>query len=143
MTSGHFTRSALYSPAAVSIVRRMRMKLLITISILAAALQIAPVAYTQGRQRGGGGAERGMKGEMGNLSADERQKLMAARQSAMQDPAVKSARDKMQAVSKEMHEAMEAAMLKADPSLKPILDKMPKGGAGGRMRGEGRGGGED
>jgi Spy/CpxP family protein refolding chaperone len=109
----------------MSIVGRMRMKLLITISILAAALQIAPVALSQGRQRGGGG-ERGMAG-MGNLTQEERQKVMNARKTAMQDPAVQSARQKMQAASKEMHDAMDAAMLKADPSIKPILDKIPKG----------------
>ena len=116
-------------------VRRMRMKLLLTISILAAALQIAPVAFTQGRQRGGGGkSSGGMAGAMNSLTAEERQKMMNARRQAMNDPSVAAARDKAQAASKEFHEAMEAAMLKADPSLKPILDKMPKGreGRGGR-----------
>ena len=105
------------------------MKLFLTISILTAALQIAPIAFSQGGQRGGGaqrgGGGRGM--EMNNLTPEEKQKVMNARRSAMQDPAVQSARTKMQAASKEMHDAMEAAMLKADPSLKPILDKMPKG----------------
>ena len=110
----------------MSIVGGMRMKILITISILAAALQIAPVAFTQGRQRGGGG-ERAMGGAMGNLTQEERQKVMTARRTAMQDPAVAAAKEKMQAASKEFHDAMDAAMLKADPSLKPILDKMPKG----------------
>ena len=106
----------------MSIVPRMRMKLLITISILAAVLQAAPVAFSQGRQRGGGGGA-----DMGSLTQEERQKVVAARHTAMQDPAVKAARDKMQAASKEMHEALDAAMLKADPSIKPLLDKMPKG----------------
>jgi hypothetical protein len=120
----------------MSIVGRMRMKLLITISILAAALQIAPVAFTQGR-RGGGGGERGAMGSMSNLTQEERQKMMTARRTAMQDPAVKAAKEKMQAVQKEMHDAMEAALLKADPSLKPILDKMPKGQRERHVRGEG------
>ena len=107
-------------------VERMRIKSLLIISVLAAALQVAPVAFTQGgggRQKGGGGGERA---SMGNLSADEKQKVMNARRQAMQDPSVSSAKQKMQAASKEFHDAMEAAMLKADPSLKPILDKMPK-----------------
>jgi hypothetical protein len=106
----------------------MRMKILITISILAAALQIAPVAFAQGRQRGGGGGAERMGGAMGNLTQEERQKVMAARRTAMQDPAVSAAKQKMEQISKEFHDAMDAAMLKADPSLKPILDKMPKGG---------------
>ena len=112
----------------------MRMKLLLTISILAAALQIAPVAYTQGKQRGGGAGGGG--GQMGNLSPEERQKVMSARRGAMQDPAVTSAKQKLQAAQKEFHDALDAAMLKTDPSLKPILDKMPKGHEG-KMRGGG------
>jgi hypothetical protein len=105
------------------------MKLLITISILAAALQIAPVAFTQGgKQRGGGGGADRMGGAMGNLTQEERQKLMTARRTAMQDPAVTAAKEKAQQANKEFHDAMDAAMLKADPSIKPLLDKMPKGG---------------
>ena len=64
---------------------------------------------------------------MGNLTAEERQKVMTARQAAMKDPAVMAAKEKMQQAGKEMHDVMDAAMLKADPSIKPILDKMPKG----------------
>jgi hypothetical protein len=109
-------------------VERMRMKSLIIISVLAAALQIAPVAFTQGgggRQKGGGGGG-GERAGMANLTSDERQKVMNARRTAMQDPSVSSAKEKMTAAGKEFHDALNAAMLKADPSLKPILDKMPK-----------------
>src|ERR1043166_8809258 len=117
--------------------RRMRMKMLLTISILAAALQIAPVAYSQGggRQRGGGA---GGGGQMGNLTPEERQKVMNARRQAMNDPAVSSAREKAQAAQKEFKEALDAAMLRVDTSLKPILDKMPKG----HEHARGGGGGE-
>src|SRR5437667_8480246 len=113
MTSSHFSPvHPLYSRAAMSIVGGMRMKILITISILAAALQIAPVAFSQGRQRGGGGADR-MGGMGANLTQEERQKLMTARRTAMQDPAVTAAKEKAQQCSKEFHDAMDAAMLKA------------------------------
>jgi Spy/CpxP family protein refolding chaperone len=114
------------------------MKLLIAISILAAALQIAPVAYSQGggRQRGGGAGGGG--GQMGSLTPEERQKVMNARRQAMNDPSVSSAREKAQAAQKEFKEALDAAMLKVDPSLKPILDKMPKG----HEHARGGGGGE-
>jgi hypothetical protein len=107
---------------------------LIAISILAAALQIAPVTFAQGRQRGGGG---GGGAAMANLTPEERQKVMKARQAAMQDPSVSSARQKMQAAGKEFHDTLEAAMLKADPSIKPILDKMPKGHEGHQRGGGG------
>jgi len=45
----------------------------------------------------------------------------------MQDPAVQAAHDKMRQAHKEFRDAMHAAMLKADPSIQPILNKMPAG----------------
>lgn len=61
------------------------------------------------------------------LSPEERQKLQTARQTAMQDPSVQAARDKMRQAHKEFRDAMHAAMLKADPSIQPILNKIPSG----------------
>jgi hypothetical protein len=46
---------------------------------------------------------------------------------AMQDPAVQAAHDKMRQAHKEFRDAMHAAMLKADPSIQPILNKIPQG----------------
>ena len=43
----------------------------------------------------------------------------------MQDPSVQAAHDKMRAAHEEFRDAMRAAMLKADPSIQPILDKIP------------------
>lgn len=115
----------------------MKMKLLITISLLVAALQVVPVGLSQGRRGGGGGDRMGSGAAMGNLSQEERQKFMNARRTAMQDPAVAAAREKLQQCSKDLHDAMDAAMLKADPSIKPILDKLPKPGERrGGQRGE-------
>ena len=61
------------------------------------------------------------------LTPEERQKLKAAHQAALQDPAVKTAeagRDTDKAGKKAYREAVRAAMLKADPSVKPILEKL-------------------
>ena len=79
-----------------------------------------------------------MAGMGANLTPEEKQKVMTARHTAMQDPTVMAAKQKMQAAAKEMHDAMDAAMLKADPSIKPILDKMPKGQHERHMGGEER-----
>ena len=105
------------------------MKSLITISILALALQFVPAIRAQDDDEQGEQGKRGRRWEqrMANLSPDERQKLEAARQKAMQDPSVQSAHDKMRQAHKEFQEAMRAAMLKADPSIQPILNKMPAG----------------
>ena len=60
----------------------------------------------------------------GNLTEEERSKLRAAHQKAMADPAVKSARDKLKQARLEFREVMRPAMLKADPSIQSILDKL-------------------
>src|SRR5215471_16961710 len=90
----------------------MRLKALISMSILAAALQYSPIVCGQDADKPAGRGRWDQR--LANLSPEERQKLQAARQKAMQDPSVQAAHDKMH-----------AAMLKADPSVQPILDKIP------------------
>lgn len=97
-------------------------------SILALALQFAPAISAQDdEEQGKGGRGRRWEQRLANLSPEERQKLQTAREKAMQDPAVQAAHDKMRQAHKEFRDAMHAAMLKADPSIQPILNKMPAG----------------
>jgi len=105
----------------------MKMKSLMTMSILAAALQIKPISFGQDANEPGKGGPRHQEERFANLSADEREKLKAARQKAIQDPVVQAAQEKRRQADKEFHDALHASMLKADPSIQPILDKMPKG----------------
>jgi hypothetical protein len=42
----------------------------------------------------------------------------------MADPAVQAARDRLRQARREFREIMRPAMLKADPSIQPILDKL-------------------
>ena len=99
------------------------MKLLMTMSILAVALQLAPVVWAQDEEQARG--RRRWEQRLANLSPEERQKLQSARQKAMQDPAVQAAHDKMRQAHKEFRDAMRVAMLKVDPSIQPILNKIP------------------
>ena len=64
------------------------------------------------------------KGWMADLTPEEKQKLKAAHQKAMQDPAVKSAEATKETDKKGFHKAVREAMLRADPSIQPILEKM-------------------
>jgi hypothetical protein len=105
----------------------MKMKSLITMSILTVALQITPIAFGQDADEPGKGGPRHHEERFANLSPDEREKLKAAHEKAMQDPVVQAAREKMRQADNEFHNALHASMLKADPSLQPILDRMPKG----------------
>ena len=61
---------------------------------------------------------------MSRLTPEERQKLRTARQAAMQDPAVKAAEATRATDKRGYHQTMVAAMIKADPSVAPILEKM-------------------
>jgi uncharacterized protein YbaA (DUF1428 family) len=94
-------------------------------SILVTALQFAPMVFSQDEDQPMG--RHRWEQRMANLCPEERQKLQAAREKAMQDPAVQAAHEKMRQVHKEFRDAMHAAMLKADPSIQPILNKMPAG----------------
>jgi hypothetical protein len=107
----------------------MKMKLLISMSILGMTLQFTPVARGQDEEQG----RRGRRWEQGlaNLSPEERQKVQAARRKAMQEPSVQAAREKMRQAHEEFRDAMHGAMLKADPSIQPILNKIPAPNRGG------------
>jgi alkylhydroperoxidase family enzyme len=106
----------------------MNRRNLLTMSILAAALQFAPMAFGQDESQQGWNRRGRWENQASNLTPEERQKLQATRQKAMQDPAVHAAREKMRQAQKEFQESMRAAMLKADPSVQAILDKIPKSG---------------
>ena len=103
----------------------MKIKSLITASLLAATAQFAPSLLAQDEEQPMG--RHRWEQRLANLSTEERQKLQAAHQKAMQDPAVQAAHDKMREAHKEFRDAMRAAMLKADPSVQPILNKIPSG----------------
>jgi Spy/CpxP family protein refolding chaperone len=59
-----------------------------------------------------------------NLTEEERGRLRAAHDKAMADPAVQAAREKLRQARREFREVMRPALLKADPSIQPILDKL-------------------
>ena len=70
---------------------------------------------------------------MANLSEAERQKVKALHEQVKNDPAVAAAREAMksattpearQEAGKAIHQARRDAMLKADPSIEPILEKL-------------------
>ena len=59
-----------------------------------------------------------------NLNEEERARLRAAHQKALADPAVKAAQERLRQARREFRELMRPAMLKADPSIQAILDKL-------------------
>lgn len=83
----------------------------------------------RGGPGGGGMGRRAME----NLSPEEQTRVQTARQATNRDPAVVEARRALMQAERE-------AMLKQDPTLGPVLDKMhPHGGPGGGGAGFGKG----
>jgi hypothetical protein len=74
------------------------------------ALAQTPRAFRQARLRG--------------LSGDERARLQSAHQTAMRDPALRESREKFQQARKDFRERLRDGMIKADPSVQPIIEKV-------------------
>jgi hypothetical protein len=60
------------------------------------------------------------------LSPEERARLHSAHQSAMSDPGLAAFRDRYQQARKEYRDRLRDALLRADPSVQPILEKVKK-----------------
>ena len=58
------------------------------------------------------------------LSGDDRAKLRTAKEQALKDPAVQAANQRRKQAEAEYRELLHKEMLKTDPSLKPLLDKI-------------------
>jgi hypothetical protein len=104
------------------------MKTKSTMSILLALALIAPALFGQGADDQGKGWKHNHDHEamLANLAPEERQKVQAAHQQAMQDPVVQAAHEKLKEARKQFRDSMHAAMVKADPTVEPILAKLPK-----------------
>jgi Spy/CpxP family protein refolding chaperone len=99
-------------------------------AILAADPGLAPTLekVKQSRDRA-----KGMRDRFESLTPEQRQQLRAARQAAKDDPEVVAAREKMKSADspgarreagRAMREAMKAAMLKKDPGLADLMEKL-------------------
>lgn len=93
--------------------------------VLAAGLQLSTTASAQPQPGRGRASGRPVREAWAKLTPDERTKLRGAHRSAVADPSVQAARERMQAARKQYHDSMRAALLKADPSVQPILEKLP------------------
>jgi hypothetical protein len=95
------------------------------IPALAAGLHFAPGVLAQSpAERPNRQFQMERRARWGNLNEEERSRLKAAHQKAMTDPAVWAAREKLKQARREFREVMRPALLKADPTIQPILEKM-------------------
>jgi len=59
-----------------------------------------------------------------NLSGEERARLQSAHLAAMRDPALRESRERFHQAKKEYRNKLRDALLKADPSVQPIIEKV-------------------
>jgi Spy/CpxP family protein refolding chaperone len=91
---------------------------------VAVGLQLAPAVFAQPPDKPNRPFQMERRARWANLTDEERGKLKAAHQKAMEDPAVRAAQEKLRQARREFREVMRPALLKADPSIQPILEKM-------------------
>ena len=109
----------------------MKTRTLLTIAAMAASLQFAPTIFAQGPDGAGHGRRWHRQQMLANLSPDERARLRTAHQKAMADPAVQAAKDRLRQAARDFREVKRQTMLRADPTIQPILEKLPNRGARG------------
>lgn len=97
----------------------MKIRVSLLCMIGAAVFQIASVAHAQDQGRR---VPPGARWQM--LSDGERAKLRAAHQQAMQDAQVRAAHERLIQARHEFRDVMQPALLRADPSVQPILEKL-------------------
>ncbi len=97
-----------------------------SVSVPAADTTTTPTTAAPGKHEGN------MRERLASLTPEERQKLKAAREKAKEDPAVKAAEPTRETDRKGFRKTMVAAMLRADPSVGPILEKLREEGKHGK-----------
>jgi len=94
------------------------MKRQVLVAVLLAALMAAS-GFAQGPQ---GNDFR--RSRFARLSMQEQARLRSAHDMAMRDPALAATRQRYEQARKEFRDKLRDALLKADPSVQPILDKV-------------------
>ena len=64
---------------------------------------------------------------LGRLSIEDQLKVRAAQQKALEDPGVKAALENRDKAMIEFRNKLRAAMVAADPAVRPILEKIAQG----------------
>lgn len=92
---------------------------------LAVALQLVPVVSAQQPQeKASRRAQAHRSARVAALNDDEQVRLRAAHEKALQDQQVRAAHERLQQARREFRDVMGPALLRADPSVQPILEKM-------------------
>jgi hypothetical protein len=103
----------------------MRLNAFVLSLVLFALIQINPFAFAQTLD--GSDVRRDLRERderVNKLSTEDQLKLRAAEQKAAEDPDVKAALEKRNKAIQEFRAALRASMIKTDPTVAPILEKV-------------------
>jgi hypothetical protein len=106
----------------------MRIKPFVLFLVLLVAVQFPRFVYAQ--EVDGSDLQRQVRereARVNKLTTEEQLKLRAAELKAVEDPDVKAAIEKRDMAIDEFRATLRASMIKTDPSVKPILDKVAIG----------------
>ena len=101
----------------------MKIFRLLISSVLLFSCCVCPIARGQGIHDKMKGRHRA-ENRWSVLPPAEREKMKAAHEKAMPDPSVQRAKKNLRQARREYRSAVNAAMIKADPSVEPILRKL-------------------
>ena len=94
------------------------MKRQVWIAVLTAVL-LPATAFAQGQKK-----SEFSRGRFSKLSLEEQAKLRSAHDVALRDPALAQSRERFEQARKDFRDRLRDALLKADPSVQPILEKV-------------------
>ena len=104
-----------------------------SITALAAATLLASAALAQTPQdKAARRVQAEQSSRLAALNADEQNRLRAAHEKALMDMQVRAAHEHLQQARREFRDVMGPALLRADPSVQPILEKLRRPARGDR-----------
>jgi hypothetical protein len=103
----------------------MNAKLIFSLLALSTLVQLAPIVHAQELDGSDIAAElRDREARINKLSIEDQLKIRAAQQKAAQDPDVKAALEKRNQAIREYRAVVRASIIKADPSIASLLQKV-------------------
>src|SRR5437868_14643833 len=104
--------------------RQLVVDLLLPVLVLASGFGQTPQVTSQPTRIISGSAGTHLKRiPLSRLSRDEQAKVRSAQDMAMRDPALMQSRARYEQARKEFRDRLRDALLRADPSVQPILEK--------------------
>lgn len=108
----------------MSIGMKMKPCIRALMGVVSATLLASTVLAQQPQDKGARRVQNQRSSRLAALNAEEQNRLRAAHEKALMDMQVRAAREHLQQARREFRDVMGPALLRADPSVQPILEKL-------------------